>query len=259
MQSMTLSDIQDYDMKDKVRRLRGIAPHLSVRDLYEALIISRGDFEAVRDRVHLHAHRSARKGNLHSPNQSQDNAKTEDEDVKIKIDFDDPAFIFDNDAPTNNPVDPRYHRYQSPEKPKKSKTTQSANTSKKRTAAGRQKQVRPSIVREFLVPDDATVTDWSASYLTSDNSDTTDSASSGSRVSSGNDNGEDLNIDMEKPFLLRADLAKTGLRNGGNMAKPHVLDKWPRAMPLERAQVHSSSWMRVCNRADARKSDQISQ
>lgn len=107
---LTLADIIDFGMRQKTADLMVMAPELPVTDLYRLLMDRQGRFEEAKQDVIRQSQRpSATTPTLKPPSSARaatspitiaNDVQDKDEDGPyIKFDFDDPSFIYDNDAP----------------------------------------------------------------------------------------------------------------------------------------------------------------
>ena len=118
---LTLADITDFNLRQKTADLMVVAPGLPVADLYHLLMERKGRFEEAKQDVIRQSQRSFAKPRTQRPlpparaatvsttvpNDMQ--AEVED-DTYIKIDFDDPGFIYDDDAPVEPLAEAGRHR-----------------------------------------------------------------------------------------------------------------------------------------------------
>ncbi|KAF2279315.1 uncharacterized protein EI97DRAFT_464606 [Westerdykella ornata] len=124
-----LSDIHDPDLRHKVGRLLESCSLFPVQSLYNLLLDHRGDFESARDYLFRLMEEYLQSQIAQKPVVEQNEAelKAEDEEVRVRFDFDDPFFIYDDDVPEETPEQRvASHRYQSPVKP--TKPRKSSNT-----------------------------------------------------------------------------------------------------------------------------------
>lgn len=126
---LTLADIEDFRLRQKTAQLVAVAPGLPLADLYHILMDRKGHFKVAKEEVlRLSQERvtsppawtpfaSGRAATV--PLTAAINLEESKDDTYIKIDFDDPDFMFDDDAPTEPPSEPGRQRRYSQTKPKK--------------------------------------------------------------------------------------------------------------------------------------------
>lgn len=126
---LTLADIEDFHLRQKTAQLMAVAPGLPLADLYHILVDRKGHFEVAKQEVlRLSQERvtsppartpfaSGRAATV--PLTAAINLEESKDDTYIKIDFDDPDFMFDNDAPTEPSSESGRQRRYSQTKPKK--------------------------------------------------------------------------------------------------------------------------------------------
>lgn len=108
---LTLADIGDFDLRKKTAQLMAVAPGLPVSDLYHILVEKKGHFEvAKQDLIRASQAPCAQylRAKLNVSSQAapiEDDYVDKEEDM-IKIDLDDPVFMWDNDAPATPPPEP---------------------------------------------------------------------------------------------------------------------------------------------------------
>ena len=201
---LTLADIPDFDLRSKVAQLMAVAPAIPVRDLYYLLMDSEGQFPIAKERA-VRASEAPRQSKkpLTSPSSARrmpilarPTQDSDDDEIMVKIDPNDPAFEWDTDAPEPEPLEeqrrPTLKRSKarpSNSKPKpiakrinttgaekipkcsprpsKSSIESRPNVNVKRTSgpsAPSKRKRDNSINRDFLVPDDGTCFDSDVSY-----------------------------------------------------------------------------------------------
>lgn len=114
---LTLADIQDFEMRKMTAQLMAIAPDISVADLYHLLVEKHGRFDvAKQDVVRMSRGPTIPMPAVRSSTQARaatvpltDPIQTMDVGDKpgVKIDFDDPLFIWDIEAPLTPPPQSR--------------------------------------------------------------------------------------------------------------------------------------------------------
>ncbi|KAJ4357029.1 hypothetical protein N0V95_002835 [Ascochyta clinopodiicola] len=243
---LTLADVSDFDLRAKTAQLMAVAPGIPVADLYNLLHEKKGSFEAAK-RALLNASRLPRKTPSLIP-AAPTRATTvpltrlgasEDDDRDepyIKMDLDDPAFMWDNDVPATPPPEPRgrkqnsqgrlkeltakfftkapagaWHSKHSATFPSKKFGHQIADSTKnacKGSIANKMKgkgagdinrgMRETSYDRGFIVPDEEMVEESDITYSGSDDDTTSDTDIT--------DDGTDLSIDMEPEYAFNADI-----------------------------------------------------
>ncbi|KAF1361573.1 hypothetical protein EJ07DRAFT_154342 [Lizonia empirigonia] len=111
---LTLADITDFDLCQKTAQLMAVAPGLPVADLYHLLMERGGQFEATKQEVIRASQAPRARPSQYRPNANGRAAVVpcaspiddQEEEKYIKIDLDDPAFMWDNDAPATPPPEP---------------------------------------------------------------------------------------------------------------------------------------------------------
>lgn len=205
-QDLALGHIPDSDFRNKVARLMAVAPGLPVRDLYHLLIEKKGHFEETLKHVVARASytpTSPTPSALPHVSQTQQAStakilldessaqESDEEEIMVKLDLDDPAFIYDNDAPETPPPQIR-RRPQTKQRSKGKSHKNRANQSKilkanasfpikaythpykrkgtayisiKKNSHNTDTRLREtSSDREFIIADDVTFTNSSDSY-----------------------------------------------------------------------------------------------
>lgn len=231
---LTLADIKNFEMRRKTAQLMAVAPGLPVADLYHLLMDKNGHFEAAMKDV-VRASQAPRNASLYSNALSPSRAaatplaclqrvsEEPKDDAEIKIDFDDPMFTWDNDAPASPLPEPRRRKDRTQKTPKgirfKSKVSSSIRPTK--GTASNPTQHKSHIVKrsrrtgdinrgiratsydlEFIVPDDEVLANSDDTYT---------DASEHSAVSyiDKTDDGTDLLIDMEPEYAYHSDVLRS--------------------------------------------------
>ena len=115
---ITLADITNFDLRQKTAQLKAVAPGLPVSDLYHMLVERKGHFEVAKQDV-IRASQAPCGQPFQAKPAAFGRAATvpviapiyvkdgdeEDEDM-VKIDLEDPVFMWDNDAPATPPPEP---------------------------------------------------------------------------------------------------------------------------------------------------------
>jgi len=237
---LQLGDISDFELRKKTAQLLAIAPGLPVADLYHLLVEKEGRFEAAKEHVIRQSQTPFSSTSLAVREKTIPPADPvpKDEDVKIKIDFDDDFFIYDDECPDNQLPDLRQPKQSShPKKAKKSRdvpkprkglaTKKTARESGEYTGDINRGIRETSHDREFIASDDEVPLDDSdADYSDSDQSVATVTSSSDSDTDMAideepeypssvsaetasemdTDDDEDLEIDMQPEYAYNADV-----------------------------------------------------
>lgn len=145
---LTLADITDFNLRQKTADLMVIAPRLPVADLYHLLMEKKGRFEEAKQDVIRQSQRPfatpptqrplppARAATV--PTIVPADLHEGDEDgIYMKIDPDDPSFIYDNDAPVEPPAVTGRHRRNNQVRSKKSAKNANATAMKSTTKGAR--------------------------------------------------------------------------------------------------------------------------
>ncbi|PSN71301.1 hypothetical protein BS50DRAFT_584807 [Corynespora cassiicola Philippines] len=164
----TLSDIHEYTTRKRVAGLMAISPGIPVSDLYNLL----GECGGLSPAEHWELQKSGR--GVYEPHTTPHlnfhHSREEEKRVDVKIDYDDPIFIYDTDMPNSPPVaktvQPRKTAnklgstakakcsIRKPTKYRREKPTQrvpnntKANIGKKR---GRKLRLDPNVLEEYFV------------------------------------------------------------------------------------------------------------
>lgn len=237
---LQLGDISDFELRKKTAQLLAIAPGLPVADLYHLLVEKEGRFEAAKEHVIRQSQTPFSSTSLQVREKTIPPADPvpKDEDVTIKIDFDDDFFIYDDECPDNQLPDLRQPKQSShPKKAKKSRavpkprkglaTKKTARESGEYTGDINRGIRETSHDREFIASDDEVPLDDSdADYSDSDQSVATVTSSSDSDTDMAideepeypssvsaetasemdTDDDEDLEIDMQPEYAYNADV-----------------------------------------------------
>ncbi|XPS78333.1 hypothetical protein M3J09_010349 [Ascochyta lentis] len=245
---LTLAEIPGFDLRKKTAHLMAVAPGLPIADLYHLLSEKGGRLEAAKqelsDRSQIAPTPSsanpialARASTvpLTKPIYIEDDGRDE---PYIKIDLDDPAFMWDNDAPTTPPPETSRRKQNSKAKPnltpksfarptakhKRPRPTdaRSTKTTGKQTAVPTKKLLEPGVARRSKGGDAGDInrgtreTSFDRSFIASDdeiveNSDDTYSDSEDGAASdiNMNDDETDLSIDMEPRYAFNANILST--------------------------------------------------
>lgn len=123
-----------------------VAPGLPVADLYHLLMERGGQFEATKQEVIRASQAPCARPSQYRPNATGRAAvvpcaspiDVQEEEKHIKIDLDDPAFMWDNDAPATPPPEPCRRRLKNEARSKKS-TTKAATTQRGNNAKSSQR------------------------------------------------------------------------------------------------------------------------
>lgn len=231
-----MAEIPDFDLRQKTAQLIAVAPGLPVSDLYHLLMEKNGRFEAaLKEAVRASqapsnmlnsTRKTAPPRSVTVPTTTSPRMQGYCEgEAEIKIDFDDPMFTWDNDAPITPQPEPQCRRQQTKKKQTKETMKRTANAftesaiyAEAEQATGKARK-RPAshVVKsstltgninrgiratsydlEFIVPDDEI----------SENSDDTfyDTDESVLRDIDMTDDGTDLMIDMEPEFAYNSDI-----------------------------------------------------
>jgi hypothetical protein len=145
---LTLAGITDFNLRQKTADLMVVAPGLPVADLYHLLMERKGRFEEAKQDVIRQSQKSFAKPRTQRPlpparaatvsTTVPNDMQTEvEDDTYIKIDFDDPGFIYDNDAPVEPLAEAGRHRRNSQVRSKKSVKKSTTKPTKSSTNATR--------------------------------------------------------------------------------------------------------------------------
>ncbi|KAH6629435.1 hypothetical protein C7974DRAFT_424475 [Boeremia exigua] len=141
----TLANIKSLDLRRKTAQLMAVGPQLPVADLYYLLMENKGHFETAKEDVLRTSSAlvdsasplrrilppEAATASLTTPVDHQQD-ETHGEPL-VKIDLDDPAFMFDHEAPVTPPPRSGKRRQQRQPKPKKSTRKMSATSTRQAT------------------------------------------------------------------------------------------------------------------------------
>lgn len=199
---LTLAHIGDLEQRKMTAQLMAIAPDIPIADLYHLLMDRQGRFDVAKQDVlrmsstsltSLFSARSSAQTKagtvpLASPTQKMGAI---DKPI-VKIDFDDPRFIWDIEVPTTPPqgsrTRKRYSRAKNQGKATKVGSAGDINRGMRET----------SYDREFIIPDDEILSNSDASY-----SDSNQSSSSDIDMM---DIDSDLAIDMQPEYAYNSDI-----------------------------------------------------
>lgn len=239
---LKLGDISDFELRKKTAHLLTIAPGLPVADLYHLLMEKEGRFEAAEEDIVRKSQTPFILTSLPVREKTMPPADPvlEDEDVKVKIDFDDEFFIYDAECPDTQLPDLRRPKQRS--RPKKAKKGLQKAAPKPRKGFATKKSTKEtgeytgdinrgvretSHDREFIASDDeAPLDDSDPDYSDSDRTAATDTSSSecdtemevreepvyASSVSAEStsamdtDDDEDPEIDMQPEYAYNPDV-----------------------------------------------------
>lgn len=187
------------------------APGLPVADLYHLLMDRGGHFEAAKQDA---IRRSQRPSTVFSTPKPPALARAAtvpltapvdiqeqlEDETYVKIDFDDPDFKFDNDAPVEPPSELGRRRHHNQAQPKK---TASKSIAKPVKNIARARDINrgmraTSYDLAFIVPDDEVLEDSDETYSMSDDSGTSDVDMT--------DDGTDSCIDMEPEYSYNSNI-----------------------------------------------------
>ena len=155
---LTLADIADFSLRQKTADLMVVAPGLPVADIYHLLMERKGRLEEAKQDVIRQSQRrfatlptqrpvpQARAATMPitTPNDMQ---KEVENDTYIKIDFDDPSFIYDNDAPVEPIAEAGRRRRNSRARPKKFAKKSTANLKPMKTSTNALQPSGPTSTR----------------------------------------------------------------------------------------------------------------
>jgi hypothetical protein len=135
-----------------------------------------------------------------------------------------------------------------------------ANIGKKRKRSNSPKKVNTSDSDDFLTSDESYVSDWSGSFIISEDeempsdssgtdSDTKMDSDSDSVASSEGNSEEDLEIEMDNPWLIRNSHLEELMKTEKEKVEASGIRKSEQRQ--SRKSSLSSSWSRICERAEA--------
>lgn len=213
---LTLADIADFHLRQTTAQLMMVAPGLPVADLYRLLIDRRGHFEAAKQdviRQSQQPYASVSPQRPLAPSRAATVTQTTHDIVPvigdepfIKLDFDDPDFMWDNAASE----EPR--KQKRPSRARAGKFAKGSGSkgklSKRLSSKGKGKSAgdvnrgmrETSYDRSFVVPDEEVLPDSDETY-----SDDTDPVSDQADVDM-TDDGTNLTIDMKPRYSYNSDL-----------------------------------------------------
>lgn len=218
---MTLLDIDDFDTRAGVAQLMAVAPAIPIRDLYNLVIDSKGHFSKARERAIRMSEAPSKDLQNMRPLQTPQMLENDpdDDEILIKIDCNDPAFQWDTDEPSPEPVATRRFRPLKPGakgKPTKFSNLQHAFNDQKRVkseAKGQAKVTAKSTNPARSNPTHARETSSDRDFVFADNviqygliSDD-DTGSSHRRFGDSNDEF-DLDIDMQPHYAYNASILR---------------------------------------------------
>lgn len=142
----TLADITDFNLRQKTAELMVVAPGLPVADIYHPLMERRGRLEEAKQDVIRQNQRMFTTSSMRKPlpgarvatvsaTITNEVEEKDEDDTYIKIDFDDPSFLYDNDAPMEPSAEASRQRRNSQVRPKKSVRKSAAKPTKSATNA----------------------------------------------------------------------------------------------------------------------------
>ncbi|RMZ71885.1 hypothetical protein GMOD_00009236 [Pyrenophora seminiperda CCB06] len=205
---MAFLDIDDFNTRSAVAQLMVVAPALLIRDLYHLIINNKGRFSEAKERAIRMNMDTCRENKPPLRPQQLHEHESDENDILIKVDYNDPAFDWDTDEPEPEPIATTRSRL-SKLGPKR-KTTTSTNqhhASKKKKLI---KSGKTSSDYGFFVEDNVMHYDFTADDSTeSSGVDSQMSKNSDAEMSDGDDKF-DLNIDMQPRYAYNAHLLGTG-------------------------------------------------
>jgi hypothetical protein len=142
----TLADITDFNLRQKTAELMVVAPGLPVADIYHPLMERRGRLEEAKQDVIRQNQRMFTTSSMRKPlpgarvatvsaTITNEVEEKDEDDTYIKIDFDDPSFLYDNDAPMEPSAEASRQRRNGQVRPKKSARKSAAKPTKSATNA----------------------------------------------------------------------------------------------------------------------------